>query len=284
MRIRCVFAWALAATVGPVSAFASGHHSGGHHHSPVGPMGNNMGQGGPSGRQVFMSQGLGMGGSGWGWYGMPYYATLGPTGPVYIGPTFAPPPQMIFPMVFDREVAVQAPMPANIRRVPVKKVTRVDAAKSAQLVTVGDRLFRAGNLNRAAQRYEQALRADPDAAPPRVRMAQVAVVRGQYSDAAQHIRDAIAADPKWLANAPDIQTMYAEPADFTRQLSRLESRVVVEPSDRDAWLVLGAELYLSGQTRRASDVFVRLTDRKPDQALAAFLDVTTPREKDADPK
>src|SRR4029077_19698452 len=103
---------------------------------------------------------------------------------------------------------------------------------------------------------------------------QVALVRGQFAESAQQIRAALTADPHWLSNAPDIQTIYAEPADFNRQISRLESRVLVEPSDRDAWLVLGAELYLSGQTRRAPDILVRLSDRKPDPALAAFLDAS----------
>ena len=52
--------------------------------------------------------------------------------------------------------------------------------------------------------------------------------------------------------------------------------MLAEPGDRDAWLVLGAELFLSGQTHRAADIFLRLTDRKPDPALAAFLDAATP--------
>jgi hypothetical protein len=50
----------------------------------------------------------------------------------------------------------------------------------------------------------------------------------------------------------------------------------VHPDDRDAWLVLGAEWYLSGRTARAADVFLRLYDpkRKPDIALSAFLHAT----------
>ena len=97
-----------------------------------------------------------------------------------------------------------------------------------------------------------------------------------YSQAAERFREAIAAQPDFLAHAPDIMAIYAEPADFRKQLSRLESRVLAEPGDRDAWLVLGAQLFLSGQTKRAADVFTRLTDRRPDPTLAAFLEASTP--------
>ena len=218
---------------------------------------------------------FGVGGA-WSSYGFPYYATAGPAGMFYFSqpvPVLVP---MFLPMVPDRGV-LAGPMPQRVVRqvaVVVPRPKKADPAKGSQLVVIGDRLFRAGNIKRAAERFEQAVKADPDAAAPHVRLAQVATVRGQFAEAARQIRDAIAAEPGWLSHAPDIQSIYAEPADFHRQLSRLESHVLVEPNDRDAWLVLGTELYLSGQIRRAADVFLRLTDRKPDPALAALLDAS----------
>jgi tetratricopeptide (TPR) repeat protein len=221
-----------------------------------------------------------VGGGGWAWYGFPYYATIGPNGPVFFAqPFFAP---WALPMMIDRG-ALGGPMPPPMRvggLAPAPPAKKADPGKSAQLVTIGDRLFRAGNLKRAGERYEQAVRADPDAAAPRVRLAQLALVRGQYGEAAEQLRAAVAVEPGFLINARDIQTIYAEPADFNRQISRLESHLLVSPGDRDAWLVLGAQLYLSGQTRRAADVFLRLTDRKTDPALAAFLDASNPKGKD----
>lgn len=216
-------------------------------------------------------------GGGFAWYGPPFYMTIGPQGPMVITPTM---PGMV-PVVVA-PAAGAAPMPAPVARparvVPVR-ARRSDPAKAEQLVTIGDRLFRAGNVKKASERFEQAARAAPDAASPRVRLAQVALVRNQFSEAAQQLRDAVAADPTWLTRAPNIESLYAEPADFQRQISKLESRVLTEPGDRDAWLVLGAQLFLSGQTRRSSDVFLRLTDRKPDPALAAFLEASTPMDR-----
>jgi len=144
-------------------------------------------------------------------------------------------------------------------------------------VTFGDRLFRAGNIHRAAERFEQAMNADQNAATPRVRLAQIALVRGQYAEAAHRYREAMTADPGWLINAPDIQSIYGEPSDFSKQIAKLEAHLQAHPNDRDAWFVLGAQWYLSGQSRKAADVFLRLTDREVDATLAAFLDASTPR-------
>lgn len=236
------------------------HSIGGHSRSPIpGPVGFGFGFG------------FGFGG-GYASFGLPYYSDVGPVGPINFVPVWPQVP----PTMVNRPL-ILAPMPnAPIRRLAVAAIRKPDSAKAVQLVTIGDRLFRAGNIKRASERYEQAVRSDPDAAPPRVRLAQVALVRGRFAESAAQLRQAVAADPGWLARAPNIEAVFAEPADFRRQISRLESRILAEPGDRDAWLVLGAELFLSGQTRRASDVFVRLTDRKPDPALAAFLEAATP--------
>ena len=90
------------------------------------------------------------------------------------------------------------------------------------------------------------------------------------------MREAETAEPGWIITAPDIQSIYGEPADFNRTLAHLESYLQVHPDDRDAWLVLGAQWFLTGRTAKAADVFKRLNDpkRKPDVALAAFLDAS----------
>ncbi len=160
------------------------------------------------------------------------------------------------------------------RKVAVVKNT-VDPAHARLLGTYGDRLFRGGNLKRAEERYEQALKAMPEAVEPRIRLAQVAICRGRYDEAARYLRDAIVLDPGWPARASDIRAIYGEPDDFNKQVARLESHLQTNPSDRDAWLVLGVQLYLSDRPGRAADVFLRLSDRKPDPALAALIDAAT---------
>jgi tetratricopeptide (TPR) repeat protein len=214
-----------------------------------------------------------------------YYGGLGLGGPFTFAPAlmmFAPGGTMpFFPMAaFGNGVGVAGPWPPPQLRpglaAPVPNKTRRDSGKAAQLVTIGNRLFRAGNLKRAADRYEQAAKLDPDSAAPRVGLAQIAFVHSEYTQAAEQFRAAIDAEPGWLIKAPDVQATYAEPADFAKQIARLESHLQTNPADRDAWFVLGAQWYLSGRTRQAADIFVRLSDRKPDLALATFLDASTP--------
>jgi tetratricopeptide (TPR) repeat protein len=157
-------------------------------------------------------------------------------------------------------------------------VSRPEPARADNYVNIGDNLFRAGNRHRAEQRYTQAARANPNSAKPHVRLAQLALVRGDYLEAAEQFRAATTAEPGWLINATDVQALFAEPGDFAQALAKLETHLQATPSDRDGWLVLGAEWYLSGRTRQAADVFTRLNDRKPDATLASFLDATTPDE------
>jgi tetratricopeptide (TPR) repeat protein len=179
------------------------------------------------------------------------------------GPLLPPPPP---------EIAARW---ANGKAQPARPA-KPDPARADQLTTLGDRLFRGGNLKRAEERYQQAARADPNRAAPFLRLAQIALARGNYLAAANRLRDAQTAQPGWIITAPDIQAIYGEPTEFARQIARLESYVQSHPEDRNAWLVLGAEWFLAGRTSKAVDVFTRLNDprRKPDLALAAFLDAS----------
>lgn len=227
----------------------------------------------------------------WRTYAVPYYQTIGPDGlPITIVPRMPvgyPTGSAGAPSAPGR-IPLAGPLPpAGLPRgglAPLRPALGVprkmgDPARAGQLTTYGDRLFRAGNTRRAAERFDQAARADPYAAGPRVRLAQVAIVRGQYTEAANQLRAAEAAEPGWLVKPLDVQSLYGEPADFAKQIARLESHVQSTPTDRDAWLVLGAQWYLSGRTRQAGDIFLRLSDRKPDPALAAFLEATRPAER-----
>ena len=222
-----------------------------------------------------------------GFYAFPYFASVSPFGGfgyypgawmggfgnAPFGSMLPPPMPMRGPVIASRppRLAGQGAQGANK---PVRAPS--DPARANQSITVGDRLFRAGNLKKAEERYQQALRAAPDLAAPHLRLAQVALVRGNYTAAANRLRDAETAQPGWIETATDIQSVYGEPADFARQIARLESHVQIHPDDRDAWLVLGAQWFLSGRTAKAADVFLRLNDpkRKADVALNAFLDAS----------
>ena len=245
----------------PGSGLRAAQHAGGggqHHH----------GRGGGG------FAGVGFGGFGGFGIGLPYFYSpvivMGPgmfLAPMPIGMPMGPVMPLPPPGIMGSAPA------ANLRPARMKNA---DPARAAQLLIVGDRLLRAGNLKKAEERYLQAMRAAPDLAAPRVRLAQVAIARGNFAEAAGRLREAETAEPGWIVTAPDIQAIFGEPTDFTRQVAKLESHVQTHPDDRDAWLVLGAEWFLSGRTAKAADVFKRLEDpaRKSDVALAAFLDAS----------
>jgi tetratricopeptide (TPR) repeat protein len=199
---------------------------------------------------------------------------------VVIAPgSFVPPVPVMIPPFESGAGPLLPPPPPGLVAPPAKpksegaNLKHGDPIRAGQLITVGDRLFRAGNLKKAEERYQKAMRAATDLAAPKARLAQVALVRGNYPEAANRLREAEIAEPGWIITAPDIQSIYGEPGEFARILAALESHLQVHPDDRDAWLVLGAEWFLTGRTAKAADVFKRLDDprRKADVALSAFL-------------
>jgi hypothetical protein len=256
----------------PVVAPAQ-HGSGGHSHSGGG--GHHGGwHRNQTGGWPLAAVGGGYAAYGFGWpyfvAGPAYYPMMLPMGPAGFFPPFGamPPPAAV------RGPLLPPPPPREpIAEGKAARPVASDPGRAAHYLTFGDRLFRAGNIKKAEERYLQARNAAPDRAAPQLRLALIALARGHYTEAANRLRDAETAEPGWVLTAPDVQAIYGEPAEFLRQLARVESHIQSHPDDRDAWLVLGAQWFLSGRTARAADVFLRLDDpnRKPDIALAAFL-------------
>jgi len=220
---------------------------------------------GSNGSQGLFFMGFGYGG----WYAPPPILMMNQGGFLPFG-MMPPPPMML------RGPLLPPPPPGMMAPMPNVNVQHGDPVRAGQRVTVGDRLLRAGNVKKAEERYQQATRIAPDLAAPRVRLAQIAFVRGNYTDAALRLREAETAEPGWIITAPDIQSIFGEPTEFARHIAKLETYIQAHPDDRDAWLVLGAECFLTGRTAKAADIFQRLNDprRKPDIALAAFLDAS----------
>lgn len=217
--------------------------------------------------------------------GGPVGFVSGPIWPVPVPPAFVvlgpggyfPPYPPALPVPYAPMVA---PSPVPYTLTPLDEPPRPrrtgNPAKAAELVTVGDRLFRAGNLPRAQYRYEQAVTAHPNSAAARVRLAEIALVRGQYAEAADRLREAQTAEPGWIEHASDVQALFPEPTRFAEHIARIEAYLQSRPDDRNAWLMLGAQWFLSGRVQLAADVFLRLDDAShpPDETLQAFLDAS----------
>ena len=272
------------ANSGPAQGSHGGHgHQGyvhptaGFHHPSAGfnanPSAGFIGAGASNGFIYNPGIYLGYGPSGF----FPFSPPLTVVGPGGMAPLLAP----ALPFGGGMGGGLNLPMPPAGMLNPAQPANarRANPARSKELTEIGDRSFRGHNIKRAEEKYLLAAKADPTSPIPHVHLAQVALARGRYTAAADHLRDAVtvAGDGNWLINTPDIQAIFGEPADFARQVAKLETHLQANPNDRDAWFVLGAETYLSGRARQAFDVFQRLTDRRADEALAAFLDASKPQ-------
>ena len=205
-----------------------------------------------------MSGGFGLG------YGVPYYAMAGPNGvstyvpPIlFMGPGGLPgmPGFNPIPVAIGRGPAAPPPPPgiwrAGVADQEVNKNKRKDPARAVQLTTFGDRLFRAGNLKKAEERYHQALKAASNKAAPYLRLEQVA-----WSREAITPRPPTGfvmprpPNPAGCAIAPDVQSLYAEPAEFSRHVTRLESYLQIASRRPRRLAGPGAQWFLSGRTGR----------------------------------
>ena len=182
-------------------------------------------------------------------------------------------PSMIFPS--PQAFPAIPPPPGGDPPLPVARPLppprRTDPAKAEKLVRRGDNLLHAGILGRARERYQEAARVDFSSAIPKMRIAEIAMIGGHYAEAADGMREAQAADPRWLDHPRDIQPLFGDPSDFDAQLAKLETHLQAHPEDRDAWLLLGINRLLTGKSEVAADIFLRITGDKPDPTVSAFL-------------
>lgn len=214
----------------------------------------------------------------WGWGGPGFWGPYG-WGPTAVGvgwvpnppfvpfvPAMAPPPIVDLPLVVDWNPPRD---PASAGR------------DTARLLTVGDRLFRAGDLRRADERYAQAAESDPASGDPHFRRAQVAIRRADYRGAVAFLRQAVHVDPGWSSRAGDIQASWGEPSEFLDALGALEAHLQSDPSDRDGWLLLGAERLYTNRVSEAHDLLLRLSDDPDDACVAALLTAARARSSSA---
>ena len=246
-------------TPGSMSMMSQGHH----HGSTSFPGAGNVINYNPG---IFYGYGVGGGygyspsffagsGSNWGFAPIPYSAQTGLAWNFMDG--VAPP---------GGPGGLMLPALPNNGLRPASRPTRSSPARSKELVELGDRSFRGGNTKKAQDRYLLAIKSDPTSVTPHVHLAQLALIRGKYKEAADSLRAAVAvgAGTGWLANAPDIQSIFGEPADFAKKLA--EARIApprLIPGDRDAWVRPRVRNITSrAGAKLAADVFQRLTDRQ----------------------
>ncbi len=92
-----------------------------------------------------------------------------------------------------------------------------------------------------------------------------------YSAAAGAIRRGLSLVPDVIDRPIDVQRMYGNDGDLIAHVQTLRLHVAANPTDADAWLVLGYILYSSGDPVGASQAMDRAAGLAPGDTVAAIL-------------
>lgn len=143
----------------------------------------------------------------------------------------------------------------------------------ANHVKLGDFYFREGKYDKAAESYLRALAYAPEDASIHFILADALFGMGDYHYAAFIISKALRLDPEMAKAAADKRDFYRDPKEFAKQLETLRKYINKKPYDSAAHLVMGYNLYFSGEPALAKKAFERVLEVSPDnQAARLFLE------------
>jgi TolA-binding protein len=123
---------------------------------------------------------------------------------------------------------------------------------------LGIKLLERGSYDKATQAFKAARESRPSSLYASYLLAQSLFASGDYSQAAQAIREGAGQNPDWPRVRVDVRSFYSDARDLKTQLSKLEAFVGAHPDDADAQLVLGYMAYFTRDYQRAEQVFTRL--------------------------
>lgn len=179
----------------------------------------------------------------------------------------------------NRFRAAPSRRPARVRRARTSMSSPEARARAARHLELGDRSFHKQEYARAMGRYRKAIKAAPDRAEARFRLAQAYFATGKFSQAIEALTRGLLLDPSWPEGDFDIKQFY-DGNELSRlaHLERLAEAVRDDMDNADLLFLLGYQLYFSGEPDRALPFFERAWDlgEHPDLVLP-FLQAT-PRE------
>ena len=156
----------------------------------------------------------------------------------------------------EAERAVQADAEARIAAAERLAALKAEARRkrSAEAARLAARNFSARNYRNAAVNYQEAAALATDDASALLMLAQSQFAIKKYLEAAQSLRAAIRINPNMIDS--DVMSLYGDADDFRQQLTSLADELRVNPLNRDAMLLLGHMLYVSGQKAKARTILV----------------------------
>jgi tetratricopeptide (TPR) repeat protein len=144
-------------------------------------------------------------------------------------------------------------------------------------LNTGLRAFAEGRYDEAADMFLLATRLDNGDPASRLYATQALFALQQYDPAVPLLRRAFELQPNLLYLRFDLRLNYNNPEDLTAQLESLKAAVADYPDWAGGYLLLGYELFHSGERNEAYKAFTRAAEIDPtDQLARRFLTVCYP--------
>jgi hypothetical protein len=128
------------------------------------------------------------------------------------------------------------------------------AQRARQAVDAGTRLFAAEQYSLALEKFRQATKLAPNDPAARLLITQTLVALRRYGPAADSIRETLKATPAFADADFDASALYADRDRLDRHLADLARELKARPADRSAMLVLGQQLFVTGERERARTI------------------------------
>jgi Tetratricopeptide repeat len=182
-----------------------------------------------------------------------------------------------FPPAPDQaDVQAGEPLPTTPPPAPPQDDTATSANK---LFDSARASFKDGKYPDAQTQVEQAIAKLPSDAALHEFRSLTLFAQGKYKDAAGGLYAVLAAGPGW--NWQTVTSLYADPAEYTKQLRALEQYVKDHPDAGDGHFLLAYQYLVLGSKNDAVSQFKEVTRVQPDDKLSAELLnalTTTPKE------
>jgi hypothetical protein len=144
--------------------------------------------------------------------------------------------------------------------------------RAARRLAMGDEDYRAQRYGEAYSTYRRAAEIAPDLYEVYFRQGQALVALRRYDDALKSFKRGLDLDPNWPRRPMRLTELYGpNQAAFVAHLEALAKEAVARPGDSSPILLLGIELFSSGQQDRAKRFFDQAAALAGDSPLYAEL-------------
>ncbi|MBX7168475.1 MAG: tetratricopeptide repeat protein [Pirellulales bacterium] len=129
---------------------------------------------------------------------------------------------------------------------------------AARYIEFGDKQFAQGRYGEAQLRYRKAIEAAPAQALGYLRRAQALIAVGKFEAAADSLEQGLRLDPDFVKSRFRLQALYLDQGDdLTQHTERLRQATIASPDNADLALLLGWQLYFSGNKAAAHEEIAR---------------------------